>query len=154
MSPAIGEFAVQEAYRLKQENERLRAALGGLLYAVSESRVSSPTLAELDAAKIAARNAIAKPTSHVQLEKQLNEFWVNIYPDGRDRAYQACDSKASCDQCAGGDRLACVRVPYADGQFDDVVSASGQTKEYCPRCDMVVRTTEDGEACSNCLLVL
>ena len=42
-------------------------------------------------------------------------FWVNIYPDG---CYQPRNTQEECDQTAGGDRVARIRVTYFEGQFD------------------------------------
>lgn len=50
----------------------------------------------------------------------LLECWVNVYP-GED-ALQVRRTKDDCDACAGGDRIACVRVVYRVGQFDSDAS--------------------------------
>lgn len=108
--------------------DRLRAVEARLLFALQVARTA------IDAALV---DATAR-----------REFWVNVYPG---QAYQARDTKSECDQTAGGDRLACVRVPYHDGQFDEDRSVR---REYCPRCEQAVRLTDDGEACAQCKLVL
>jgi len=72
MSPAIGEFAVQEAYRLRQVNARLLFAL------------------------------------------QLARAALN----------------------------------------DALQAEASDRREYCPRCEQIVLTIDDGETCAQCKLVL
>lgn len=43
-------------------------------------------------------------------------FWVNVYPGP---AFQPRETRQECDQTAGGDRVACVKVEYTEGQFDE-----------------------------------
>ena len=48
-------------------------------------------------------------------DRSMKEFWVNVYPDN---CYQVRDTKSECDETAGSDRMACLRVQYEVGQFD------------------------------------
>ena len=44
------------------------------------------------------------------------ENWVNFYPD---KACVPYSTRREADFCAGSTRIACVKVPWVEGQFDE-----------------------------------
>lgn len=46
--------------------------------------------------------------------KRSGEVWVNIYPGGI--AHYVCGTRLEADQAAADTRIACVRVPWTEGE--------------------------------------
>jgi len=49
-------------------------------------------------------------------EPTTNEGWVNVYGDRRGSLYP---TREFADAVAHADRIACIRVEWREGQFDD-----------------------------------
>jgi len=47
---------------------------------------------------------------------EKHTVYINMYPDGREFSYA---SREEADECAATNRIACVKVEYEKGQFDD-----------------------------------
>ena len=52
----------------------------------------------------------------VDAPKQIMEAWVNLYSNGHGAAHPDRDT---ADELSQPDRIACVRVPWVEGQYDE-----------------------------------
>lgn len=62
------------------------------------------------------KNGLHSPVDLRPLPTKKQVRWENCYPEGEFYTYS---SREEADRHAASDRIACIRVEYAEGQFDE-----------------------------------